>query len=142
MFVSLRVDHYHMLMLYPWFFKLFWLFLCKYITLFIIILITDNFVIQVNNLLTPIISVYKSFKTKLIRISYSLQYCLILNYLIKLSLNLVLQHGDIETNLGPRGKHSQHFSFCHWYLNSLPAHNYAKVPLLQVFNTLHKFNLI
>ena len=27
-------------------------------------------------------------------------------------------------------------------LNSLPAHNYAKLPLLQAFNTLYKFNLI
>ena len=32
----------------------------------VIILITDNFAIQVNNLLTPVISVYKSFNTKLI----------------------------------------------------------------------------
>ena len=57
-------------------------------------------------------------------------------------LNLLLQHGDIETNPGRRGNHSQYFSFCHWNLNSLPAHNYAKVPLLQAFNTIHKFGLI
>ena len=55
----------------------------------LIILITDNSAIQVNNLLTPVISVFKSLKTKLIRISYSLQYCLILHYLIELSLKLV-----------------------------------------------------
>ena len=67
---------------------------------------------------------------------------MILNHLIELSLNLILQHGDIEPNPGPIGKQSQNFSFCHWNLNNLPAHNYAKVPLLQVFNTLHKFDLI
>ena len=39
----------------------------------LIILITDNFEIQINNLLTSVINVYKSFKTKLLRISYSLQ---------------------------------------------------------------------
>ena len=38
----------------------------------LIICITDNSAIQLNNLLTPVISVYKSFKTKLIRISCSL----------------------------------------------------------------------
>ena len=108
----------------------------------LIILITDNFAIQTNNFLSLAVRVYKSFKTKLIRISYSLQYCLILNYLIELSLNLILQHGDIEPKPGTRGKHSQYLSFCHWNLNSLPAHNYAKLPLLQVFNTLHKFDLI
>ena len=93
-------------------------------------------------MLIPVISVNKSSKTKLIRISYSLQYCLILTYLIELSLNLILQHGDIEAKPGPRGKYSQYFSFCHWNLNSLPAHSYAKVSLLQSFNTLHKFDLI
>ena len=53
----------------------------------------------------------------------------------------MLQHGDIETNPGPRGKHSQYFSFCHCNLNSLPAHNYAKVFILQVFGVFHKFDL-
>ena len=81
--------------------------------LLIVILITDNFTIQVFNLIIPVITVYKSFKTKLLKISYFLQYCLILNYFIELSLNLPLQHGDIETNPGPRGKCSQYFSFCH-----------------------------
>ena len=64
----------------------------------LIILITDNLPIHANNLLSQVISVYKSFKTKLIRISYCLRYGLILNYLIELSLNLILQHGDMETN--------------------------------------------
>ena len=67
---------------------------------------------------------------------------MILDYLIELPLSLILQNGDIETNPGPRGKHFQYFSFCHWNLNSLPSHNYEKVPLLQAFNTLHKFDLI
>ena len=67
---------------------------------------------------------------------------LIFIYHLSPFLNLLLQHGDIETNPGPRGNHSQYFSFCHWNLNSLPAHNYAKVPLLQAFNAIHKFDLI
>ena len=104
-------------------------------------LFADTFAIQASNFLIPVISVYKIFKTKLMRISYSLQYCLILHYLTEFSLNLILQHGNIETNPRPRGKHSQHFSFCHWNVNSLPAHNYAKVPLLQAFNTLHNLSL-
>ena len=62
-------------------------------------------------------------------------------YFIEIFLKLFLQHDDIETNPGPRSYHSQYFSFCHWNLNSLPAHNYSKVPLLQAFNPLHKFDL-
>ena len=110
--------------------------------LLIFILITDKFSIHVFNLIIPVIAVYKSFKTKLLKISYFLQYCLMLNYFIELPLNSPIQYGDIETNPGPRGKCSQYFSFCHWNLNSLSAHNYAKVTLLQAFNTLHKFDLI
>ena len=33
-------------------------------------------------------------------------------------------------------------SFCHWNVNSFSGHNYAQVPLLQAFNTLHEFDLI
>ena len=73
---------------------------------------------------------------------YFLQHCLILNYFIELSLNLLLQYGDIETNPGSIGKCSQYFSFFHRNLNNLPAHNYVRAPLLQAFNTLHKFDLI
>ena len=69
--------------------------------LLIFVLITDNFTIQVFNLIIPVIVVYKSFKSKLLKISYFLQYCLILNYFIEISLNLLLQYGDIETNFGP-----------------------------------------
>ena len=67
-------------------------------------------------------------------------YCLILNYFTELSLNLLVQHGDIEIKSGPKGKYSQYHTFGHWNWNSLPAHNYAKVPLLHTFNTL--INLI
>ena len=94
------------------------------------------------NLIIPVIAVYKRFKTKLLKIKYFIKHCLILNYFIDLSLKLLLQNGDIEISPGSRGKYSQYFSLCHWNLNSLHAHNYAKVPLLQAFNTLHKFDLI
>ena len=67
-------------------------------------------------------------------------YCLILNYFTELSLNLLVQHGDIEIKSGLKGKYSQYHTFGHWNWNSLPAHNYAKVPLLHTFNTL--INLI
>ena len=108
----------------------------------LIIFITDNRTISIFNLLNPVFGFYQNFKIQLIKTSYFLQYVLILNYLIELFLNLLLTHGDIEANPGPRGKHSQYFSFCHWNLNSLPAHDYEKFPLLEAFNTLHKFYLI
>ena len=65
-----------------------------------------------------------------------------LNYFTELSLKLISQHGDTETNPGPRGKCLLYFSLCQWNLNTLFAHNYGKVPILQAFNTLHKCDLI
>ena len=37
--------------------------------------------------------------------------------------------GDIETNPGPRRNLSNHFTICHWNLNSISAYNFAKVQL-------------
>ena len=42
------------------------------------------------------------------------------------SENLLLLHGDIETNPGSNRK-CKSFSFCHWNVNSLTAHNIVKL---------------
>ena len=35
---------------------------------------------------------------------------------------LLLLHGDIESNPGPKKKEQTYFSLCHWNVNSLVAH--------------------
>ena len=51
--------------------------------------------------------------------------------------------GDIELNPGPNKTNSTcKFSVCHWNLNSLAAHNFEKVGLLEVFNSVNKFDII
>ena len=35
---------------------------------------------------------------------------------------LLLCHGDIESNPGPKEKDQTYFSLCHWNVNSLVAH--------------------
>ena len=42
--------------------------------------------------------------------------------------------GDIESNPG--------FTFMQWNCNSLPAHDYTRVSLIEAYNTLHNFDLI
>ena len=37
---------------------------------------------------------------------------------------------------------AEHFSFCHWNVNSLAAHNYKKVSLLEANNTIRHYGLI
>ena len=53
---------------------------------------------------------------------------------------LLMICGDIEINPGPRK--DQNLSICHWNLNSIAAHNFAKLSSLQAFNSIHKFDLI
>ena len=45
--------------------------------------------------------------------------------------SLLLLHEDIESNPGPRNSKNHLPSFCHWNLNSLSAHNFAKMLLLK-----------
>ena len=53
------------------------------------------------------------------------------------------QHGDIEVNPGPKKKAAvEHFSCCHWNVNSLAAHDYKKVSLLEAYNAIHHYDLI
>ena len=50
---------------------------------------------------------------------------------------------DTESNSGPRRRDScYNFSVCHCNLNSMTAHNFEKINLLEVHNTNSKFNVI
>ena len=50
----------------------------------------------------------------------------------------MLTHGDIEVHPG----HPTPFKFMHWNLNSIPAHDFERVSLLQAFATQEKLNVI
>ena len=50
--------------------------------------------------------------------------------------------GDIKTNPGPTPSSGKCFSICHWNLNSITAHNFAKLSLLTAYNLVHSFDII
>ena len=53
---------------------------------------------------------------------------------------LLLLLGDIELNPGPR---AQNFiRFFHWNLNSICARNRIKIPFIEAYNSLHKYDII
>ena len=62
--------------------------------------------------------------------------------LILISVILLLLSGDIEKNPGPNPDYLSSFSFCHWNLNSIAAHNFIKMSLLQVYNAINRFDII
>ena len=53
---------------------------------------------------------------------------------------LLFLSGDIELNPGVRNY--SNLKICFWNLNSLPSYNFAKLSLLQAYNSLHKFDII
>ena len=54
---------------------------------------------------------------------------------------LLLCHGDIEINPGPK-KFKNSLSVCHWDLNSLSAHNFSKFTQLKTYTSIYKHDFI
>ena len=48
----------------------------------------------------------------------------------------------VEINPGPKCTPKASLSICHWNLNSISAHNYAKLSLLRAYLVFHKFDII
>ena len=63
---------------------------------------------------------------------------LIFDYLW-LKCNLLLLCGDIELNPGPKQKTANKIFIFHWNLNSIVAHNFAKLVLLKACKSVHKW---
>ena len=59
-----------------------------------------------------------------------------------LQILLVLLSGYVEINPSPKCTPRANLSMCHWNLNSISAHNYAKLSLLRVYLAFHKFDII
>ena len=57
-----------------------------------------------------------------------------------ISFLLLVQHGDIEINSGPKRKQPKYLSCYHWNINSLLADN--KISLLIAYNTIHQYDVI
>ena len=55
---------------------------------------------------------------------------------------MITLSGDVELNPGPKHNAVQTFSICHWNLNSICAHNFAKLSLLKAYVSVHKFDII
>ena len=69
-------------------------------------------------------------------------YVFILIYHLRWCSSLILLSEDIKTNPGPTPGSGQCFSVCHWNLNSITAHNFAKLSLLTAYNLVHSFDII
>ena len=66
----------------------------------------------------------------------------LLNTFFWLQILLVLLSSDVEINPSPKRTLKANLSICHWNLNSISAHNQAKLSLLRAHLTFHKFGNI
>ena len=55
---------------------------------------------------------------------------------------LLLQHGDIESNPGPKKEQIKYLSCCHWNVNSLLAQNMCKISQIEAYNSLYNYDFI
>ena len=98
---------------------------------------TYNDIVEVSYFLMHFLGKDLTHKARLTSLKYSIyllsrlmfwfQVCLFSSSWFEIVL---LLSGDIEKNPGP--VNNKPFSVCHWNANSLPAHNYAKITLLEV----------
>ena len=56
--------------------------------------------------------------------------------------SILLLSGDIETNPGPFSSNLESLNICHWNLNSVATENFIKIPLLEAYITVNKFDII
>ena len=55
---------------------------------------------------------------------------------------LIMLCSGVEINPGPKAISQQGFSVCHWNLDSIFAHDFAKIFLLKAYVAIHKFDII
>ena len=63
----------------------------------------------------------------------------IATWLYNISISL---SGDVQLNPGLKNKSDIKFSIFHWNLNSIAAHNYAKVFLLKAYIAVCNFDIV
>ena len=69
-------------------------------------------------------------------------YVFVLFYYLLWCSSLIFLSGDIKTNPRSSSSSRQCFSFCHWNLDSIAAHNFAKLSFLTAYNLVHSFVVI
>ena len=83
------------------------------------------------------------FKKKSLRVAGPVFCFFSLGFRFVFILLVLFVCGDIGLSPGPKNRNSCYdFSICHWNLNSITAHNFAKVNLLQAHNAIHDFDMI
>ena len=58
------------------------------------------------------------------------------------SIYVIIISEDIHKNPGPNQFSDGFFNFCHWNLNSIPAHDYTRITQIEAYNAFHDLDVI
>ena len=94
--------------------------------------------IFINKRCNIIINLISMFKTLLLFYHYVEGVYITLLFIFA----LLLCHGDIEINPGPKKFKKNSLSVCHWNLNSLSAHKLSKLTQLKAYISIYKHDFI
>ena len=94
--------------------------------------------IFINKRCNIIINLISMFETLLLFYHYVKGVYITLLYIFA----LLLCHGDIEINPGPKKFKKNSLSVCHWNLNKLSAHNFSKLTQLKAYISIYKHDFI
>ena len=88
------------------------------------------------SLLVDSINIKRSFFSKFSNRCCAIPHvCMFFLFIIFIHISdIVVLSGDIEKNPGSDPGYSNSFPFCHWNLNSIAAHGFIKMSLLQADN--------
>ena len=88
----------------------------------------------------------RQFRNQILKLAFSIRLlfmCIFYGSIhIRLYTCIIDLSGDIEKNPGPRPSSSQHFSICHWNLNSIITHSYINISLLKAYLSILRFNIV
>ena len=56
-------------------------------------------------------------------------------------MSLLIISGSVEINPGPNNENTRRLSFAVWNLDSIPAREYARIPLIETLQATYSFDL-
>ena len=86
-------------------------------------------------------SKYRTIKYLFLAYFHLYAICIACNLLYSqwVTSRMILLSGDVEPNPGPG---TETLKFCCWYLNSITAHDFLRVSLIEAYNSIHNYDLI
>ena len=97
--------------------------------------------ISLHEFLSIVFSLASMLTTSLVN-TFSVRFLIKnLHFILTVMEILLVFSGSVETNLGPNPNSKNTLSFALWNLDSLPARDYSRIPVIDSLQAVHNFDL-